>query len=63
VTGLLVDDMEQAVAATRRLIELPRQRVRATFDRRFGGRRMAEDYLALYERVAQREQCSGERAA
>jgi glycosyltransferase involved in cell wall biosynthesis len=63
VTGLLVDDMDQAVAATRRLLELPRQRVRATFDRRFGGRRMAEDYLALYERVAQREQRSGERAA
>jgi glycosyltransferase involved in cell wall biosynthesis len=52
VTGLLVDDMADAADATRRLLTLPRDRVRATFDRRFGPRRMAEDYLRIYERVA-----------
>jgi glycosyltransferase involved in cell wall biosynthesis len=51
VSGLLVDDMEQAVEATRRLTTLPRDAVRATFDRRFSGRRMAEDYLKVYTSI------------
>lgn len=52
-TGILVDDMAQAADATRRAMDLPRDRVRAMFDQRFSPRRMADDYLALYERIAQ----------
>jgi glycosyltransferase involved in cell wall biosynthesis len=57
VTGILVDNMDEAVAATQRLTTLPRQRVRATFDRRFSARRMAEDYLKVYEGVASGRAC------
>jgi glycosyltransferase involved in cell wall biosynthesis len=51
-SGILVEDMSAAVDATRRLTTFSRERVRAAFDRRFNGRRMAEDYLKVYERVA-----------
>ncbi len=49
VTGFIVNDIDQAVAATGRLHTLDRARVRATFDRRFTARRMAEDYVDVYE--------------
>src|SRR5471030_3126020 len=49
VTGFIVENEEQAVAATRRLPELDRLAVRATLDRRWTARRMAEDYVRLYE--------------
>jgi glycosyltransferase involved in cell wall biosynthesis len=51
VTGLLVEDMPGAIAATPRLIELPREQVRATFERRFSARGMAESYVRAYESV------------
>lgn len=51
VSGILVDDMDAAVAATRRLTTLPRNEVRAAFDRRFSARRMADDYVQLYAKV------------
>jgi len=41
------------VAATRHLHELDRAKVRATFDRRWTARRMAEDYLEVYQELAQ----------
>jgi glycosyltransferase involved in cell wall biosynthesis len=53
VTGFIVNDIDQAVAATRRIHMLDRARIRATFDRRFTARRMAEDYLDVYEELAQ----------
>jgi hypothetical protein len=53
VTGFIVDDIDQAVAATGKIHTIDRGRVRATFDRRFTARRMAEDYLDLYEELAQ----------
>jgi len=56
VSGVLVDDMPHAIAATRRLVELPREAVRSTFDRRFSGRRMAEDYVRVYERLLEQRQ-------
>jgi len=48
VTGFIVEDEMGAVAATRRLPEISRAGVRATFERRFTARRMADDYLAIY---------------
>jgi hypothetical protein len=51
VTGLLVDDMKGAIAAVRRISALSRERVRSRFDQRFSARRMAKDYLRVYDRV------------
>jgi glycosyltransferase involved in cell wall biosynthesis len=47
-TGFIVDDLDDAVAATRRVGELSRQRCRQAFDERFTASRMAHDYLELY---------------
>jgi glycosyltransferase involved in cell wall biosynthesis len=55
VTGFIVDDEEQAVAALRRLASLDRSRIRLAFERRFTARRMAEDYLRIYRRLAARQ--------
>ena len=54
VTGFVVNDVDEAVAAVKRLPELSRSRVRAEFDRRFTARRMAEDYVQLYSAMAAR---------
>jgi glycosyltransferase involved in cell wall biosynthesis len=53
VSGFIVTNEDEAVAATKRLHELNRATVRATFDRRWTARRMAEDYLDVYEELAQ----------
>lgn len=52
VTGFIVDDMNQAVAAAACVDRLSRARVRETFEQRFTARRMAENYLELYRRIA-----------
>jgi glycosyltransferase involved in cell wall biosynthesis len=52
VSGFIVHSEDEAVAALGRLHTLDRARVRAQFERRFTARRMAEDYLALYRRLA-----------
>jgi glycosyltransferase involved in cell wall biosynthesis len=54
VSGFIVSDATEAVAATRRLHQLDRAKVRATFERRWTARRMAEDYVDLYEALARR---------
>jgi glycosyltransferase involved in cell wall biosynthesis len=51
ITGFIVDDMAAAIAAAARVERLDRRRIRATFERRFSATRMAEDYVALYERI------------
>jgi len=53
VTGFIVSDEDEAVAATRKLHQLDRATVRATFDRRWTARRMAEDYVEVYRELAQ----------
>ena len=52
VTGFIVDDEDQAVAAAGRLDEIDRRRVRARFELRFSATAMARRYLGLYARVA-----------
>jgi glycosyltransferase involved in cell wall biosynthesis len=54
VTGFIVDDETAAVAAARRVRSLSRATVRQRFECRFTAERMAEDYLALYRRLATR---------
>ena len=53
LTGFIVNTIDEAVAAAGKIHTLDRARVRATFDRRFTARRMAEDYVDLYETLAQ----------
>jgi glycosyltransferase involved in cell wall biosynthesis len=47
-SGFIVDTVEQAVAAVRRIATLDRAKVRGAFERRFTVERMAHDYLAIY---------------
>ena len=51
ISGLIVDNVEQAVAAVHRVAELDRAKVRAAFERRFTIERMAKDYVDLYRRL------------
>jgi glycosyltransferase involved in cell wall biosynthesis len=54
VTGMIVDDEASAVAAIPRVASMSRAAVRRSFEQRFTAERMAEDYLALYRRLAVR---------
>ncbi|HQT77442.1 MAG: glycosyl transferase [Rhodospirillales bacterium 20-64-7] len=54
VTGYIVHDETAAVAALSRLDSLSPVAIRARFEERFTARRMAEDYISLYRRVALR---------
>jgi len=51
VTGFVVDSFEEALGAIDRVKTVERQRVRKTFERRFTARRMAEDYVGVYQNV------------
>ena len=51
VTGFLVDDIDQAIAAVGRLDEIDRAACRAAVARRFSVERMADAYIALYRRI------------
>jgi glycosyltransferase involved in cell wall biosynthesis len=55
VTGFVVDSEEEAVAAVGRIGELDRRKVRATFEKRFTARRMAQEYLRHYQSLLQDE--------
>ena len=48
-SGFIVDSVEEAVAAVEAAARMPRAGVRAAFEARFTARRMALDYLRLYE--------------
>lgn len=52
VTGFVVSNIEEAVAAVDRIGALDRERVRGVFDQRFTVQRMAGDYVNLYRRAA-----------
>ncbi len=56
VTGFIVANEDEAVAGVRKLHTLDRVRVRRTFEQRFTARRMAEDYVRVYRRLAARDQ-------
>ncbi|MBO0237135.1 hypothetical protein J0681_26260, partial [Vibrio parahaemolyticus] len=51
VTGFVVDTMEEAVAAARRVGQLERRRCREVFDTRFTAPVMAERYLEIYRQL------------
>lgn len=59
LTGSLVDDLD-AAAAVHRVGRLDRAAIRATFERRFSARAMAEAYVAVYRRLlARRPEADG----
>jgi glycosyltransferase involved in cell wall biosynthesis len=53
-TGFVVDTVDEAIDATRRVAQLDRRQCRAAFERRFTARRMAEEYVGLYRRLITR---------
>jgi glycosyltransferase involved in cell wall biosynthesis len=52
VTGFVVDSLDAAVDAVRRISMLDRHAVRARFEQRFSAQRMARDYLDVYAGIA-----------
>ena len=50
-SGLLVDNVDQAVAAVEAVRAMPRAEVRACFERRFSAERMASGYVRLYRQL------------
>src|SRR5919106_846973 len=52
VTGFVVNDIEQAVEAARRVRDLSRALCREVFEKRFTANRMANDYINVYTRLA-----------
>ena len=51
VSGFIVESLDEAVAATRRLDTMSRRACRRHFESFFTASRMAEDYLSVYEGV------------
>jgi len=51
LTGFIVRDEADAVAAVEKLPRLTRPRVRRRFEERFTARRMAQDYLSVYRQL------------
>jgi glycosyltransferase involved in cell wall biosynthesis len=51
VTGFIVDSVEDAVDAARRIDTINRRTCRDAFERRFSATRMARDYVTVYERL------------
>jgi glycosyltransferase involved in cell wall biosynthesis len=52
VTGFIIENEDEAVAALGRLHEIDRSGVRARFEERWTARRMAQDYVDVYQSLA-----------
>ena len=55
-TGFIVEALEDAVEAVRRVPKLSRKRCREVFEQRFTATRMANDYVRVYERLINSKQ-------
>jgi glycosyltransferase involved in cell wall biosynthesis len=55
VSGIIVHTVDEAVHAVRQVAVMSRRGVRRAFESRFTVGRMASDYLAIYERLIDRE--------
>jgi glycosyltransferase involved in cell wall biosynthesis len=53
VTGYVVSDMPSAIEAARKARYLDRRRIHDVFEKDFSARRMAQDYLRLYQKVCE----------
>jgi glycosyltransferase involved in cell wall biosynthesis len=63
ITGYIVSDLPSAIEATRRAQSLDRRRIRRRFEERFSARRMAKDYVELYQKTTETPERLGTRAA
>lgn len=55
ISGFLVQNVDQAIDAIKNLSAIDRQKCRKAFECRFSDRRMAHDYLTIYERIIKGE--------
>lgn len=55
LTGFIVENEQQAIAAVAKIGTLDRSKIRAEFERRFTAHHMAENYLKLYARLAEQQ--------
>jgi glycosyltransferase involved in cell wall biosynthesis len=55
ISGFLVQNIDEAANAAKKISGFDRQKCRKAFERRFSDRRMAHDYLTIYERIVKRE--------
>jgi glycosyltransferase involved in cell wall biosynthesis len=55
VTGFIVEDEKSAIGVIYRLAELSRAKIRKRFEERFTARRMAQDYLAVYRSLMDKQ--------
>ena len=55
VSGFLVNDAPEAAAALKNIAAIDRRKCRQSFELRFSAKRMAQDYLSIYQRIAQPE--------
>jgi hypothetical protein len=54
VSGMIVETVEEAIAAVPRLLTMDRRAVRKQFELRFSSARMANDYVHPYRRMLRR---------
>jgi glycosyltransferase involved in cell wall biosynthesis len=54
-SGLIVPNEEAAIEAVKKVTALDRKQVRACFEERFSSRRMALNYLVVYQRLRQQQ--------
>jgi glycosyltransferase involved in cell wall biosynthesis len=55
VSGFLVHNIEEAAAALKNLSAIDRRKCRRAFEERFSVKRMAQEYLTIYDRIIKRE--------
>jgi len=55
-TGFVVEGLEDAVEAVRRVPQLSRRRCREVFEKRFTATRMAQDYVQVFKRLIKRNE-------
>jgi glycosyltransferase involved in cell wall biosynthesis len=55
VTGFIVSDENSAIGALEKIPTLDRRHIRQRFEERFTSRRMAQDYLAVYAQLMERD--------
>jgi glycosyltransferase involved in cell wall biosynthesis len=63
VSGLIVDNVDEAVRAVARIDSIERGACRRAFERRFTAARMSADYLAIYDALLERDSQGHPRAA
>jgi len=51
VTGYIIEDVEEAVQAVKKVDQLSRKRCREVFEERFSVTRMAKDYVKIYKKL------------